>query len=81
MAIGLYLGIQSHIRTVRTQTQTNTHTYTDTSRGVSSPTALFLSGEVDLEVVRVIMDVEEAAALIELTDTSDRRIREDGSLD
>lgn len=31
--------------------QTHTHTYKDTSRGVSSPTALFLSGEVDLEVV------------------------------
>jgi len=35
---------------------------------VSSPTALLLGGEVDLEVVRVVVDVEEAAALVEFTD-------------
>ncbi len=63
------------------QTHTHTHTYTDTSRGVSSPPALLLSGEVDLEVIGVIVDIEEAAALVELTDASDRKIKEDGSLD
>lgn len=41
---------------------------------MSSPTTLFLSGEVDLEIIRVIVDVEEAAALVELTDTADRRV-------
>lgn len=61
-----------------TRAQTNTDTYTDTSRGVSSPTALFLRGEVDLEVVRIVVDVEEAAALVELTDTTHRNGKEDG---
>lgn len=50
--------------------QTQTHTYKDTSRGVSSPTALLLGGEVDLEVVRVVVDVQETAALIKLADAS-----------
>lgn len=36
----------------------------------SSPTTLFLGGEVDLEVIRVVMNVEEAAALIKLTDAA-----------
>lgn len=50
--------------------QTQTHTYKDTSRGVSSPTALLLGGEVDLEVVRVVVDVQETAALVKLADAS-----------
>lgn len=48
---------------------------------MSSPTALFLRGEVDLEVVRIVVDVEEAAALVELTDTSGRNSKEDGTRD
>lgn len=39
---------------------------------MSSPTTLLLRGEVDLEVVGIVVDVEEAAALIKLTDASDR---------
>lgn len=60
------------------RTNPRAQTNTDTSRGVSSPTALFLRGEVDLEVVRIVVDVEEAAALVELTDTTDRNGKEDG---
>lgn len=73
-----YPGTRSH---TRAQTQTNTDTYTDTSRHVSSPTALLLGGEVNLEVVRVVVDVEEAAALVELTDTLDGTSRVDGRSD
>lgn len=61
------LVVEHEARTI-TPAQTNT----DTSRGVSSPTALFLRGEVDLEVVRIVVDVEEAAALVKLTDTTDK---------
>lgn len=64
----------SHILLKHKSRQTHTHTYKDTSRGVSSPTALFLSGEVDLEVVWVIVDVKETAALIKLTNTLDRGV-------
>lgn len=39
---------------------------------MSSPTALLLGGEVDLEVVGVVVDVEEAAALVELADAAER---------
>lgn len=67
------LVVKHEARTI-TRAQTNT----DTSRGVSSPTALFLRGEVDLEVVRIVVDVEEAAALVELTDTTGRNGKEDG---
>lgn len=70
-----------HAARTITPARTNTDTYTDTSRGVSSPTALFLRGEVDLEVVRIVVDVEEAAALVELTDTSGRNSKEGGTRD
>lgn len=58
---------------LRHAVQTQAHTYKDTSRGVSSPPALLLGGEVDLEVVRVVVDVQEAAALVKFTDAADRR--------
>lgn len=48
------------------------HTYKDTSRGVSSPTTLLLSGEVDLEVVRVVVNIQETAALVKLADATEK---------
>lgn len=54
---------------VNTSTDKHTHLHRHIKRSESSPTALLLRGEVDLEVIRVIVDVQEAAALIEFTDT------------
>lgn len=44
---------------------------------MSSPTALLLGGEVDLEVVGVVVDVEEAAALVKLADAANGIFRLD----
>lgn len=52
---------------------TITHTHTHTRPGVLSPTTLFFCREVDLKVVRVVVDVQEAAALVKLADAAEIR--------